>query len=921
KVLPKLESYNLELVAKVLGINPEVSHRAEADARTCGQVFIALLRRSGCSSIAELNEKYGRKSFETMRREKLGSSHIILLAQDELGLYNLYRLISKSHIDDFYYRPRIRKSWLRYFGAGLIKGSACSRGQVYATVLKLYRDSELNFDQALTKLAKPQYRSLASDYDYLEIQPLTNNYYLLQETDYPLRNEEDLKAMNRLIWELGKLSGRPVCATCDAHFLDQEDQIYRSILTYDMGFAEREKEPELYFRTTEEMLKEFSYLGKDNAYKAVITNPNKIADKIKAGLLPFPAGSFPPVIEQAEEVLNERTWCQAQDIYGRDGVLPEQVATRINKELDSICDNGFAVMYYITSELVRQSNADGYIVGSRGSVGSSLVATLCGITEVNPLPPHYVCPECHYTEFDESGAYGSGYDLPARDCPDCNTVLTREGQDIPFETFLGFEGNKQPDIDLNFSGEYQARAHKFIEDMFGEDYTFRAGTISGYAEKNSSAMVRNYYEQHERTCNQAETKRLAAGISGVKRTTGQHPGGIVIVPREREIYDFTPIQYPADKSETGVITTHFDFNAMHDTILKLDILGHDDPSMLKMLGDITGVDVQAIPIPDPDVMALFQSTEVLGIPEEESSIGSAVIGIPEMGTFAARRMIAETKPVRYYDLVQISGLSHGRGVWAGNAQDLIRDGICTINEVIGCRDSIMTSLIYAGIPNKTAFDIMERVRKGRGLLPEHEAEMREHDIPEWYIDSCKKIQYMFPKAHAVAYTISSLRIAWFKVHRPEAYYCAYFTVRADEFDSSLMCRPEHEVRRIRRELRAGGRLDAREQKHYYILELVEEMLQRGIKFLPITIEDSEANEFFAPEPGKIRPPLSAIPGVSAAQAEQIVAARLETSFKTHDDLARRAGVGPAVIAALQEAGALGDLPESDQIDIFSLLEE
>lgn len=920
RVLPGLESYNLDSVAAALDIEPANHHRAEGDARACGQVLVALLKRTGCAGIDCLNEKYGRRSFEQMRQEKLRSTHCVLLAKDELGLYNLYRLVSLAHLDDFYYRPRIRKSWLRYFGNGLIKGAACSRGAVYLAILELYRNSELDYERALANLADTRYLGLAREYDYLEIQPLTNTFYLLQDSDYPLRNQEDLRNINRLIAELGKLAGRPVCATSDAHYLDREDQIYRNILIYDQGFAERENEAELFFRTTEEMLEEFAYLGEEEAYAAVITNPNRIADRVKSGLLPFPAGSFPPIIEQAEEVLTERTWAAAQATYGQNGKLPELVENRIRKELNSICDNGFAVMYYITGELVRRSNADGYIVGSRGSVGSSFVATLCGITEVNPLPPHYVCPDCHHAEFDISGEYGSGYDLPAKACPQCAAQMIKEGQDIPFETFLGFEGDKQPDIDLNFSGEYQSRAHQFIEEMFGSQYTFRAGTISGYAEKNSNAMVHNYHEQHEQPVRQAEIRRLAAGISGVKRTTGQHPGGIVIVPREREIYDFTPIQFPADKADSGVITTHFDFNAMHDTILKLDILGHDDPSMLKMLGDITGLDVTRVPIPDPDVMSLFRSTEVLGIAESESSIGSGVIGIPEMGTFTARRMIAETKPLRYHDLVQISGLSHGRGVWTGNAQDLISEGICTINDVIGCRDDIMTRLIYAGISNKTAFDIMERVRKGRGLLPEHEDQMRAHAIPEWYIESCQKIQYMFPKAHAVAYTISSLRIAWFKVHRPEAYYCAYFTVRANEFDSSLMCKPQHEVRRIRRELGAGKRMDAREQRLYYILELVEEMQQRGIDFLPITIESSRASEFYAPEPGLIRPPLAAIPGISAAQAEQIVRAGSEAPFQTQEDLARRAGVGSAVIAALQAAGAIDGLPESDQIDLFSLLE-
>ncbi len=576
-------------------------------------------------------------------------------------------------------------------------------------------------------------------------------------------------------------------------------------------------------------------------------------------------------------------------------------------------------MYYVASELVRKSNADGYIVGSRGSVGSSLVATLCDITEVNPLPPHYVCPVCHNTEFDDSGEYGSGFDLPPRDCKLCGTAMIKDGQDIPLETFLGFEGTKQPDIDLNFSGVYQPRAHKFIEEMFSEKNTFRAGTISGYAQKNSFAMVKNYSEKTGINYSSAEMMRLAEGLMGVKRTTGQHPGGIVIVPHDRDIYDFTPIQYPADKASSGVITTHFDFHALSETILKFDVLGHDEPTMLKMLGDITGIDVTTIPIPDPEVMSLFVDTKVLGIAPEESSVGTAVIGLSEVGTVAARRMIAETQPKLYHDLVQISGLSHGTGVWAGNAQDLIQNGTCTINDVIGCRDSIMSKLIYSGLPEEEAFKIMERVRKGRGLLPEEEKLMKKHKVPEWYIESCKKIKYMFPKAHAVAYTMSSLRVAWFKVNYPEAYYCAFFTVRADEFDATTMCSSFGEVCSAHRTMQGKGRLDPRGQKVYYILELVEEMMQRKIKFLPITLEDSLASDFYSPAKGEIRPPLSAIPGVSKAQAELIVKAREESPLKTREDLTARANVGPALMEVLAANGCLGDMPESSQMNLFELM--
>lgn len=911
KISDLLELLNLDLA---------YSGSIEDQAEAAGRIFIKLLEASGQESIKDLIELSGRKSFAALREEKVKTNHLILLAADQLGLYNLYRLVSKAHLEDFYYRPRIRQSWLEYFSEGLIKGAACSRGEIFSHLLDIYQQSSFDYQLAQEKIKDKDLLALARSYAYLEVQPLTNNRYLLQEGRFPLRNEEDLKNLNRLVIELAKLADRPVCATSDAHYLDPEDKILRQIVLHDLGFNLNGEGADLYFKTTEEMLTEFSYLGEELAEKIVIKNPLAIADQIEDKLLPFPQGSFPPVVEQAEEVLVQRSWAAAKAIYGRDDLLPEIVSGRVKSELNAIIDNGFAVMYYITSELVRKSNQDGYIVGSRGSVGSSLVATFCGITEVNPLPPHYVCPACHFTEFDSSGSYGSGYDLPEKNCPLCQTKLKREGQDIPFETFLGFDGDKQPDIDLNFSGEYQPRAHKFIETMFGAAYTFRAGTISGYAEKNSTAMVLNYFEEQGRAARRAEVRRLAAGISGVKRTTGQHPGGIVVVPREYEIYDFTPIQHPADKADAGVITTHFDFNALHDTILKLDILGHDDPSMLKMLGDITGIDVNTIPIPDPAVMSLFQGTDALGIPMEKSSIGSAVIGIPEMGTFAARRMIAQTKPTSYYDLVQISGLSHGRGVWTGNAQELISDGTCSINDVIGCRDSIMTRLIYSGLPDKMAFDIMERVRRGKGLLPEQAEEMRNYSIPDWYIESCDKIQYMFPKAHAVAYTISSLRIAWFKVHYPEAYYSTYFTVRAAEFDSSLMCLPENEVRKNRRELGSKGRLDLREQKIYYILELVEEMQQRGIDFLPLSLEDSAAVRFSAPAPKQIRPPLSAIPGVSAAQAEQIVRAREERAFSTQDDLAKRAGVGPAVLQALLEAKSLGDLPKSDQLDLFSLLE-
>jgi len=919
-LLPDLKRHKLGLVAEHLGVNLDHAHRAEADALACGHVFAALWQKSGAGTLGDLNRLAGQLDQDGVTDHKTPVSHIILLAADPLGLYHLYRIVSASHVTYFHSRPRIPRSLLEYFRHGLVVGGACEAGEIFQQALKAYLEAGRQVPEALKLLGRPDSLAIGLFYDYFEIQPLTNNAFYLRDPQSGLTGEEDLCNLNRLIYAWGKKLKKPVCATCDVHFLDPRDADLRRILMTDMGFEDADLQAELYFRTTREMLDAFACLGDEAAEDAVIVGPKAIAARIAADVRPFPEGSFPPLIASAADDVRDLTWSQARSLYGRDGVLPELVRQRIERELQSIIDNGFAVMYYIAHKLVKKSNEDGYIVGSRGSVGSSFVATLCGITEVNPLPPHHVCPACHETLFDQTGTYGSGYDLPERSCPHCGTTMLREGQDIPFETFLGFNGDKQPDIDLNFSGEYQPRAHKYIEEMFGASHTFRAGTIGSYAEKNAQAIVRKYFESKEQYATQAEINRLARGLIGVKRTTGQHPGGIVVVPREREVYDFTPVQYPADKSVNGTVTTHFDFNALHDTILKLDILGHDDPTMLKMLGDLTGVDVARIPIPDPRVMSLFQSTEALGIPEGKSPDNCATLGLPEMGTFMAREMIRETRPSRFYDLVQLMGLSHGTDVWKGNAQDLIRSGTCTIEDVIGCRDSIMTYLIYSGLPPKASFDIMEKVRKGKGLTAEQEDLMRQHQVPDWYIESCKKIRYMFPKAHAAAYTISSLRIAWFKINHPEAYYCAYFTVRADEFDSSIMCLPLHQIRqsreKLRRDLREGT---DRELRIYYILELVEEMGLRGIDFAPIDLHRSDATRFQILEPGLILPPLNALPQVSAAIAGQIVRARADGPFKTQDDLARRAGVGPSVIESLAAGGCLDGLPESSQLTLFDLL--
>ncbi len=916
-MLPELPNHKLNTVTEHLKINLERHHRAEADAIACGRIFDALWRQSGADSLQTLNQLSGHQSDEQILEHKKAVFHIILLAADSLGLYNLYRLISLSHTRYFHSRPRIPKSLLQYFKAGLILGSACEAGEVFQAVLAAYQKHGRNYAKTRENLGDPELVRLGRFYDYLEIQPTCNNRFYLRDPKSGLQEEEDLLNLNRLVVDFADRLKKPVCATGDVHFLEKKDGELRKILLTDMGYEDAAEQADLYYRTTDEMLAEFAYLGESKAQSVVIDNPARIAARISDDLKPFPDGSFPPIIASAAEDIRQLTWDTAKATYGRDGELPEIVRQRIERELRSIIDNGFAIMYYIAHKLVKKSNDDGYIVGSRGSVGSSLVATLCGITEVNPLAPHYICPHCHYSEFDESGEFGSGYDLPDKNCPECKTSLHREGQDIPFETFLGFNGDKQPDIDLNFSGEYQARAHKFIEEMFGSSHTFRAGTIGGYAEKNAQAMVANYFRGKEQYATQAEINRLSRGLIGVKRTTGQHPGGIVVVPKERDVYDFTPVQFPADKTGAGTVTTHFDFNAMHDTILKLDILGHDDPTMLKMLGDLTSADVRTIPIPDKKVMSLFQSTEALGIPDGSSPADSATLGLPELGTFMAREMIRETKPSRFFDLVQLMGLSHGTDVWKGNAQELIRSGICTIEEVIGCRDSIMTWLIYNGLPPKASFDIMEKVRKGKGLSPEHEQLMHDHNVPQWYIDSCKKIRYMFPKAHAAAYTISSLRIAWFKVNYPEEYYCAYFTVRADEFDSKRMCQPAAQIRQNREKLRAAFReAPDREQKIYYILELVEEMQLRGIDFLPIDLYESEAVRFIKVGKGLIRPPLNAIPSISTAIAESIVKARADGIFKSRDELMRRAEIGQSAIETLAEAGCLKDMPESSQIDLF-----
>ena len=886
--------------------------------------FTALWQRLPEQKLSSLNQMAGEINFQQRRQRKFRHNHIVLLAKNPLGLYNLYRLVSQSLTEQFYFKPRITLSMLDFFRDDLIVGSACVSGEIFEGLLHLFRSTGQSYDKSKAALSKSDLPHRCRRYDYLEIMPKSNNLFLTKSDNplYPPISDAGLETLNRLIIDLADLVSLPVCATGDAHYIEPADDVFRQIITAKkFGINENEINPALYFRTTEEMLEEFAYLGSDKAFELVVENPAKIAAMADDGLRPFPKGSFPPEIESAPEMLRKKTFERAHAKYGRDGRLPEQIEQRINRELDAIIGNGFSVMYYISAEVVEQSNKDGYIVGSRGSVGSSFVATLVGITEVNPLRPHYLCPNCNYYQEEEDISYGSGYDLPQRNCPECGTDMRRDGHNIPFETFLGFDGDKQPDIDLNFSGFYQTRAHSFIEKMFGKDYTFRAGTISAYAEKNSLGLVESYFEKKEEKRPLVEKQRLAEKIVGVKQTTGQHPGGMVVVPNKYEIYDFTPIQYPANRRKEGVITTHFDFNSMHDTLLKLDILGHDDPSMLKLLSDWTGVDVTDIPIPDPQVMSLFSGVEALGIEsDDESEIGT--IGVPEMGTFIVRDMIRAAKPKTYDNIIQLSGLSHGTGVWAGNAQDLIKEGTCTIDNVIGCRDGIMTTLLSYDLPKEDAFAIMERVRKGRGMTEEQEKLMLSCGVPGWYVESCRKIQYMFPRAHAVAYTISALRIAWFKVYYPDEYYAAAFTIRGS-FDSSYMLEDQAAIERRIAALSGDGNLRSSptDIKIYYTLELVREMLRRGISMLPISLDHSAATSFIVEEKGKIRPPLSSVPGISEKTALPIVEEREKEDFLSVEDLKLRTGLNSAVIEELRLSGALEKLPISTQIDLFSFIDQ
>ena len=903
-LLPALHRFKLDTVAKALKISLENHHRAVDDAECTAHIFvkfIEMLKERHIETLNDLNS-LGATSVDTVK--KLPTHHAIILAQNEVGRINLYRLVSESHLTYYAKRPRIPKSLYLKYKEGLCIGSACEAGELYQAILNGRPQEEI--------------ARLVNFYDYLEIQPLGNNMFMLESDKAPVETIEELQEINRKICRLGEEFHKPVVATCDVHFLDPQDEVYRRIIMAGKGFKDSDDQAPLYLRTTEEMLAEFEYLGSEKAREVVITNPNKIAAMCER-IEPVRPDKCPPVIENSDQMLRDICYNKAHEMYGEE--LPPIVQERLERELNSIISNGYAVMYIIAQKLVWKSNEDGYLVGSRGSVGSSFAATMSGITEVNPLRPHYYCKKCHYSDFDskEVLAYAgrSGCDMPDKNCPVCGEPLTKDGFDIPFETFLGFKGNKEPDIDLNFSGDYQGKAHRYTEVIFGEGQTFRAGTIGTLADKTAFGYAKNYYEERGIAKRNCEIDRIVQGCVGIRRTTGQHPGGIIVLPVGEEIYSFTPVQHPANDMETDIITTHFDYHSIDHNLLKLDILGHDDPTMIRMLEDLTGIDAQQIPLDEPTVMSLFLNTSALGVePEDLGGCPLGSLGIPEFGTDFVIQMLIDTKPQSFSDLIRISGLSHGRDVWLGNAQTLIEEGKATISTAICTRDDIMIYLIGMGLESELSFTIMESVRKGKGLKDEWIEEMKAHDVPDWYIWSCQKIKYMFPKAHAAAYVMMAWRIAYCKVYYPLAYYAAFFSIRATAFNYELMCQGKEKLNYFIKDYeKRKDTLTKKEQDTVKDMRIVQEMYARGFTFLPLDVYTAKAR-YFQIIDGKLMPALNTIEGLGDKAAEAIEDAAKQGAFLSKDDFRQRTKVSKTVIDLMSDLGLLEGLPETNQLSLF-----